>query len=322
MSDRRRADGGPRENENPGHDHARRRYLTAKRSVDDRARDRRVRERLLGALPDRPRVVEAGCGAGLSVPALYEWGVTPASYRGVDTDAGIVAFARDLVPRVLRRGGHDAVETPEGCRVGGTEVAFEAGDALTRLPVAASGSGESNDGAGADLLLAQAFLDLVPLGAALDAVERTLSAGGLAYAPITFDGVTAFLPERPADERVVGAFHREIDATPGRDARAGRRLLERLREREDRVRAVGASDWVVRPVDGDYPADERYFLNCILGFVADAVDGVEGGEEWLEARRRQLSAGELTYVAHGYDVLWSPARGVAGEPTDSGGSAR
>lgn len=293
-----------RDGDGTGHDHARRRYLTAKRSVDDRGRDRRVRETLVGALPDRPRVVEAGCGVGLSVPTLYEWGVTPASYRGVDTDTGVVGFARHLVPRVLRRRGYDAVGTSEGCRVDGAEVTFEAGDALTRLP--SVGSGGSTPDTGADLLLAQSFLDLVPLGAALAAVERALSRGGLAYAPVTFDGVTAFLPEHPADERVVEAFHRDIDSTPGRDVRAGRHLLERLRERGDRVHAVGASDWIVRPVDGRYPADERYFLSCILGFVADALGEVEGGAEWLETRRRQLSAGELTYVAHGYDVLWSP----------------
>ena len=312
MSDGRRTGGGSQQTEtedgSAGHDHARRRYLTAKRSVDDRARDRRVRDRLLDALPDRPRVVEAGCGAGLSVPALYGWGVTPASYRGVDADPDIVAFARRLVPRALRRRGHEAVETPEGCRVDGVDIVFETGDALERLPASSSGeaTAESGAGAGADLLLAQSFLDLVPLGAALDAVQRSLSPGGLAYAPVTFDGVTTFLPEHPADERVIEAFHRDIDSTPGRDVRAGRHLLGRLRERGDRVRAVGASDWVVRPVGGRYRADEGYFLACILGFVADAVDGVRGGEEWLGTRRRQLAAGELTYVAHNYDVLWSP----------------
>ncbi|MEF8840391.1 MAG: SAM-dependent methyltransferase [Haloarculaceae archaeon] len=292
------------------HDHARRRYLTAKRSVDDRARDRRVTERLRRSLPDGPHVVEAGCGAGLAVPALYEWGLTPASYRGVDTDPGIVAFAHYLVPRVLRRHGYDAVETTGGCRVDGTDVAFEVGDALQRLPESApdgSVSGRSGAVGVADLLLAQSFLDLVPLGAALDAVQRALSPDGLAYAPITFDGETVFLPEHPADGRVVEAFHRDIDSTAGRDSRAGRHLLERLRERDADLLAVGASDWVVRPVDGRYPVDERYFLACILGFVADAVADVRGSEAWIETRRRQLDAGELTYVAHGYDVLWRPA---------------
>jgi SAM-dependent methyltransferase len=305
MSEDRRHEGERRrDDDGSSHDHARRRYLTAKRSVDDRARDRRVRGLLRRALPDRPRVVEAGCGAGLSVPALYGWDVTPASYRGVDTDAGIVAFARHLVPRVLRRHGYGAVGTPGGCRVDGGEIVFEVGDALRRLPALEPSDAES----GVDLLLAQSFLDLVPLDSALDAVEYALSPGGLAYAPVTFDGVTAFLPEHPADERVVEAFHRDIDSTPGRDVRAGRHLLERLGDRGDRIHAVGASDWIVRPIDGRYPADERYFLACILGFVADAIHDVEGGPEWLETRRRQLEAGELTYVAHNYDVLWSPGR--------------
>ena len=54
-----------------------------------------------------------------------------------------------------------------------------------------------------------------------------------------------------------------------------------------------------------YPADERAFLATILEFVSDAVEGrVEGAVDWLRTRRRQLDAGELSYVAHGYDVLY------------------
>ncbi|MFB6125748.1 MAG: SAM-dependent methyltransferase [Halolamina sp.] len=312
-------------------DHARRRYLTAKRSVDDRARDRRVRDRLLRLLPNRPRVGEAGCGTGLAVPSLREWGVTPRSYHGVDTDPGIVTVARSLVPRALRRRGDDVTETATGCRLevgdgsddsdgNGDEAAdatvrFEAGDALTALVEAAPPEGF-------DLLFAQSFLDLVPLGEALDAFERALAPGGLAYAPLTFDGETIFLPEHPADERVLGAFHADIDATPGRDSRAGRHLLDRLRERDATIEAVAASDWVVRPVEsGEYRADERYFLASILEFVADAdaVADVDGAAAWLDRRRRQLAAGELTYVAHGYDLLWRPGAAATGLRSSSEG---
>ena len=279
------------------HVHARPRYLTAKRSVDERARNRRVRARLVDVLPDRPHVVEAGSGVGFTVPTLREWGIEPRGYWGVDTDPEVVAFARHLVPRLCRRRGRAVTDTATGCRLGDAPVAFEAGDALSALP-----------GAGADLLYAQSFLDLVPLDAALDAVDAALAPGGLAYAPLTFDGVTLFRPAHPADDRIADAYHDAIDATPGRTSRAGRDLLDRLRRRPGEFVAVGASDWVVRPVDGGYPADERYFLESILGFVADALDGVAGGDEWLATRRRQLSAGELTFVAHGYDLLWrSPA---------------
>jgi SAM-dependent methyltransferase len=267
-----------------------------------------VRDRLTAALPDRPRVAEAGCGTGLLLPDLYGWGVTPRSYRGFDTDPGIVAFARFLVPRALRRRGYDAVETARGCRVDGPETgaAFEVGDALDAVPDAAPPDGF-------DLVVAQSFLDLVALDRALDALESAVRADGLLYAPLTFDGETVFLPEHPADERVFEAFHADIDRTPGRDSRAGRHLLERLRERAARVEGVAASDWIVRPrAGGRYHADERSFLASILGFVAGAVTDVEGAGAWLETRRRQLLAGELTYVAHGYDVLWRPGRERAG----------
>jgi SAM-dependent methyltransferase len=273
--------------------HGRARYLSAKRSVDDRARSDRVRERLLAAVPSSPRVVEAGCGLGFAVPTLRSWGVEPRSYLGVDADAGTVALARHLLPRVLRRRGVDARETPAGCRVDGADLAVAPGDALRVLPAAARGR--------ADLLLAQSVLDLVPPWAFVETAERTLAPGGVGYAALTFDGETTLCPAHPEDERVLAAFHASIDGEPGRHARAGRRLVEAVRARGHRLLAVDRADWVVRPVEGSYPADEQWFLAAILAVVAGAVDDAD---DWLAARRRQLAAGTLSYRARNLDVCW------------------
>jgi hypothetical protein len=59
--------------------------------------------------------------------------------------------------------------------------------------------------------------------------------------------------------------------------------------------------------DGNYAADEAYFLRSILNTVRDALrnrqDRVEPAHlaDWLTVRRRQLAAGELVYVAHQLD---------------------
>ncbi|WP_153952246.1 SAM-dependent methyltransferase [Halosegnis longus] len=262
-----------------GHDHGRRRYLTAKHSVDKRARNEQVRQRLLAELPATPRVVEWGPGVGLSVPTLCDWTNLDA-YHGIEADPTLAAFARSLVPRLFARSGEDA-----------PDAAFTVGDALaTRTEPC-------------DLLYAQSFFDLVPVESALDAVRERVTPGGLAYAPLTFDGKTTFLPRRPNDEAVLGAFHDTIDATDGR-SRAATTLLDALGERDATVLAVGSSDWVVRPRAGAYPADERYFLSSILDIIEDALGGQAA--EWLAARREQLSAGQLTYVANNHDVLWRP----------------
>ncbi len=281
-------------------DHADIRYLTAKRSVDERALSRRVRDRVVERLPYAPHVVEVGPGVGMSIPRLLSWGLTGGSYRGVEIDPGLVVHARETLPAILRRSGYEAVRTSRGCRVANLSVAFEVGDAIETLN-ASSGSDRR-----ADLLIAQSFMDLVAIEDALDAFAQTLVPGGLAYFPITFDGETIFQPEHPRDGAVVAAYHEAIDAEPDRDSRAGRHLADRLRTRDGRLLAMAASDWIVRPRDGAYPDDERYFLRRILQFVEDALADatVEGSDEWLATRRRQLAAGELTYVAHGYDLLY------------------
>jgi hypothetical protein len=331
-------------------EHADARYLESKRTVDDRARSRRVRDRLLDELPEAPDVAEVGAGTGSFLPTLLSWGVRSGTYLGTDRDGGVVDYAREYRPAELADGSKWEVRRDEraggaeGFRVADLDARFARGDLLA---AADAGSGDDcgrrDDGeeespiraGSADLLVAQAVFDLVPLDAGLDAVERALRPGGLAYLPITFDGVSVFQPDHPADDAVVEGYHEHIDRLPGRDSRAGRRLLDRLRERDGDLLAVDASDWIVRPVGGTYPADERFFLGRILDFVDDALVGEAGrparetgtgtgdgagigtgaGEDdpievdadvddWLTTRRRQLEEGELTYVAHQYDFLY------------------
>lgn len=276
-------------------DHADPAYLERKRTVDDRARSGRVRDRLLGALPERLRVVDAGAGTGVMLRELLAWGVRPDSYRGIDAAPALVEYARERLPRALA--DDYAVESSEdGFVVDGTDVRFEVGDVLGIA-----------DGA-ADLVVAQALLDLVPIEPTMEAIVKALRPGGLAYLPITFDGLSVFLPGHPDDRAVVGAYHAAIDAVPGRSSRAGRALLEHLRQRDGRLLAVAASDWIVRPEAGNYPAEEAAFLEDVLGFVEAALaDRPVEAADWLQTRRDQIASAELSYVAHGYDFLYRTA---------------
>ncbi|WP_049979746.1 class I SAM-dependent methyltransferase [Halolamina rubra] len=277
-------------------EHANVRYLEAKRGVDDRALNRRVRDRLLADLPPAPEIVEFAAGTGVTLPRLVEWGVTEFDYLGIERDADLVSYARDRRAADLADAVGGVTPTEQGFRAGDATVAFRTGDAL------------AVDDGDADLVVAQAFADLVPHDDLLAAAERALGPDGLLYLPITFDGGTLFQPDHPADDRVEAAYHDRIAAEPGRDPRAGRHLLDRCRAADGDLLGAGASDWIVRPIEGEYPGDEGFFLSRILEFVADALDGanVDGATDWIETRRRQLAAGELTYVAHQYDLLYAP----------------
>jgi hypothetical protein len=76
------------------------------------------------------------------------------------------------------------------------------------------------------------------------------------------------------------------------------------------LRAVDASDAIVRPRDGEYPEDERYFLDQLLSFIQNSVSIKECPEveEWLTTRRQQLTEAHLSYVGHRYDFLYQTAK--------------
>ena len=290
------------------------RYLAAKRSVDDRALDRRLLDRLAdGAVRaaddgDGPlRVLEVGAGVGTMVERLVERELLPAAdvrYTAVDVDPDNVAALRERLPAWAADRGFDVADDDGILRF----VAEES--TLTVEPVVADGVEFVADADRSwDLLVGMALLDIVGLEH-LPGLLAALAPGGLWYFPISFDGATRFAPAHPADRTVERAYHRHMDRKAGGDSRAASHALSRLHRRPDAtVLDVAGSDWSVRPVDGSYPGSEAALLEYVLDTVETAVgETTDSGfaptlEEWLTARRRQLEAGELTYTTHQLDLL-------------------
>jgi SAM-dependent methyltransferase len=288
------------------------RYLRAKRTVDDRALDRRVvdalREGIESRAPAREgpfRVLEVGAGIGTMLARAVEWDLLPAGdvrYTAVDLAADNVAELRPY----LREWASDRPES-----VSGTDPLTLEGEGrrieVEPVVVEAVEYAEATT-AQYDLLVGVALLDILDLSG-LGTLLEPLAPGGLYYFPITFDGATRFRPAHPSDRTVERYYHEHMDGKPGGSSRAGEAVLARLRETDGVVvLAAGGSDWIVRPVDGSYPAEEAYFLRHILDTVEDAVGEVSDDEfealsGWLSRRRAQVEAGELLYLTHQLDVL-------------------
>jgi SAM-dependent methyltransferase len=268
------------------------RYLAAKKTVDDRSLNRRVWDSMTALLEGRAsRVLELGAGIGTMVEreATRPGGLRPESWTLLDSQPALLAEARR--------------------RLAG-RVPFE-----TRFLEADAESFVGSCGERFDLILAHAFIDLFDPARLLPGIRRLAEPAGCLLFTVSFDGLSAWEPEIDAelDARIVSLYHRTMDEriiagkTSG-DSRAGRHLLTQLPRLGCRVEEAGASDWVVLPRGGSYPADERFFLSCILGFFEESLSGrpeLDRGDldRWLQARRAQLESGGLVFIAHQLDVL-------------------
>jgi SAM-dependent methyltransferase len=283
------------------------RYLAAKTTVDDRALNRPVLAELCRLMPaGAPRVLEVGAGLGTMVARLLDWGVVSAGeYILLDADQQLLDCSRRWLRDWAAARGVCSDLLPDGLQVG---------DLRVRLVHAELGSYlEAAHGELADVLIANAVLDLVDVPAVLPGLLRLLVPGGVYWFTINYDGESIFEPGHPHDEEVMQAYHRDMDeriryGRPAGESRTGRRMFHYLRAAGAPALAAGSSDWVVYPApDGNYPGNEAYFLGIILNTIRDALrnrqDRVEPEHlaDWLAVRRRQLAAGELVYVAHQLD---------------------
>ena len=279
------------------------RYLGAKKTVDDRALNRRVWEQMiLCAAHPAPRVLELGGGIGTMVERVAADGrLGPRSWTVVDSQPALIEEAhRRLASAATAPGAVRAVPFDVELVTSGLEE------------YAASGFVPF------DLVMANAFLDLFDTAQVLPVIRALCRPSGHFLFSITFDGLTALEPEIDAelDRRVIELYHRTMDeriveGKPSGDSRCGRHLLTLLPRCGYRVVEAGPSDWIVHPRDGGYPADEQFFLSCILGFFEESLSArpeLEKNElaRWLKARRDQLAAGELVFIAHQVDVLAAP----------------
>jgi SAM-dependent methyltransferase len=290
------------------------RYLAAKKSVDDRALNLHVLADVRRLLPaGAPRVLEIGAGLGTMVARLLEWQVISAGeYTLLDVDRRLLRDSRAWLGGWATARGLPTELLPDGVRLGELRVRLVEAELGTYLE---DGAGEQ-----ADLLIANAFLDLVEAPAVLPGLLRLLVPGGVYWFTVNFDGETIFQPEHPCDAEVLGCYHRTMDervryGRPAGESRTGRKLFHQLRAAGAPALSSGSSDWVVHAgPDGVYPGDEAHFLDSILQTVRDAVDGrVPSADlaDWMAVRRRQLSGGELVYIAHQLDFAGS-RRGAGG----------
>jgi hypothetical protein len=166
-----------------------------------------------------------------------------------------------------------------------------------------------------DLLVAHAVLDLLDLPSTLPQLFSLLTSGGLFYFTINFDGLTLLEPalDPDLDERIMHLYHqtmdnRAIQGAPSGNSCTGRHMFSHLQQSGAQVLQAGASDWVVFPEQGRYPADEAYFLHFIIHTIQNALSGhpeldAPQFSQWVAQRHTQVERGELVYIAHQIDFF-------------------
>ncbi len=292
-------------------------YLEAKKSVDDRALNRRVWNTLAQCLmkhtPDRPLcILEVGAGTGTMIERMLEDGLLSyAIYTAIDADQE----NRNVACRRMREwaAGHGMQffeSSEDSWLLEGPDVHVQ-----IRFYCEDFFDFASRESGLWDLIVASAFLDLVDISAAIPAMLKLLEKGSVFYFPINFDGLTILEPaiDEAIDERIMNLYHKTMDErrVKGRlsgDSRAGRHLFSRLKEAGMQILDAGSSDWVVFAGKDGYNNDEAYFLHFILDTIGRALQDnqeIDSDQlnEWICKRHRQVENNELIYVAHQMDFV-------------------
>ena len=283
------------------------RYLLSKQSVDDRALNKDVLAALKANLPEEPlTIIEVGGGIGTMLARLLRWEiVSHVDYTLVDEMPENIEFARTWLPEWAKGNRLEAEEISKN----ELHIFDTYRDINVKLVQADVFDFIGQNIAPADLLIAHAFLDLLPMPESLPKLFSLTK--GLAWLTVDFDGVTSLEPpiDPELNAKIERLYHETMDTRPsGGDSQSGRHLFGHLKQVGAEIVSAGGSDWVVYPLEGQYMADEAYFLQFILHFFEDSLGNHPDLDKtaftsWLEKRRAQVEHGELVYIAHQMDFL-------------------
>ncbi len=293
------------------------RYLSAKKTVDDRAMNRQVLDVVTRALPkaspDEPlTILEIGAGIGTMIERLVEWGLlNHAHYTALDSSRELNRYAAQRLKSWAVSREIEVWEQDDRLLFSGNGlhlvIEFVSMDLYQFMVNRASNQQWK-------LILANAFLDLVDLETSLPLILSHCHREGLFYFTINYDGLTILEPEIDPvlDDLILSIYNltmdqRRIAGKRSGDSRTGRHLITHLSTLGARILAAGSSDWIVFPEGEGYPGDEAFFLHYIIDTIYWAVHGNHSLdrlrlEEWKKARHHQIDRGILMYIAHQIDI--------------------
>ncbi|HEX5807086.1 MAG TPA: hypothetical protein VFY25_00355, partial [Anaerolineales bacterium] len=166
------------------------RYLLSKQTVDDRALNKDVVNALRASLPPEPiTVIEVGAGIGTMLKRLVTWDLLcVGEYIMVDAMQENIDYAREWIPRWATEAGLSV----EGPRQDQLQIRGPGHEIRIRLASTDVFTFIEQNETPADLLIAHAFLDLLPLPESLENLLQLTN--GLAWLTINFDGLSSLQP--------------------------------------------------------------------------------------------------------------------------------
>jgi SAM-dependent methyltransferase len=295
------------------------RYLAAKKSVDDRALNRYVWQRLKAGLPSSTRrkplqVMELGAGIGTMFERVLEWRLAShLNYTLVEINPDyIAAFQSRNGQRISGKpptlAGQTWAEAGPIARMGVYAVETICSDLHDILA-------DRRQHGQWDLIISHAVMDLVDAAEVVAGFARMAKPGGLLYLSLIYDGTTEFVPsaDREFERQLLDRYHESMDrrtigGRPSGSSRTARSMFAHLSALSLPIVAAGASDWIVYPQEGNYAADEAYFLLMIIETIErqlqrDVAIDPHRLAAWAARRRGQVEAGELVFLARNMDFL-------------------
>jgi len=302
------------------------RYLSAKKSIDDRALNRRVWGVLAKNLPQtasgKPlRVLELGAGIGTMVERIIEWRLLEKfEYTALDNQNENTTIAIYRLSRWAITSGYSFDCQGNNIHLHKKKRSYNVQFITSELEHFLNHYGGKPY---CDLLLANAFIDLIDIPLILPDLLRLLRPSGHFYFTINFDGETILEPpiDTEYDRMIIALYHRTMDertiaGEKSGDSQTGRHLFHHLRQAGAEITAAGSSDWIVFPMDGRYPEDDSYFLHFIINTIHQALNNYQGLDQtvftaWITKRHQQIELGKLIYIAHQIDFVGCPPQSPA-----------
>jgi len=290
-------------------------YLTAKYTLDSRSLNPDIYQCLVSELKAKTQLrwLDMGTGSAAMLRRLVNAiAIESIDAIGIDNNPALLELGESTTERWLSDQGY-SIKHQDGALLAQLgekylQLRFDCRSVLDAIP--------QNHRSNFNLVTAHAFMDLVPPAPITDSIANYLSAGGLFYGTLNYDGETALIPEyrdENFENKLLANYDqsmeiRRLNGAKTGGAKSARRLLSVLENKGFKVIAYGSSDWNITPIRGRYRDSDQTCIAALLEMINKEATrkpeiDFERLDAWYADRLSRVEKHQLGMIIHQLDIL-------------------
>lgn len=294
-------------------------YLLSKKNLDKRSINKDVFKsflrKLLALGKNNTKIIDVGCGTCSLVEFILQSDIIEKiNFCCMDTDLINLKLGKKNIYNFAKKNSFNIYKSKDFFKIRkgdiDCDIFFLNSDIFSQELI------DNFYNRDVDCIIANAFIDIVPIEDAITVFKKLLTINGFVYLTINYDGITTLRPsfnDFNFEKLLLKEYNKTMDErklngklTGG--SNTGSKIYDAFLQNGFKIINFGSSNWNVFPENKKYKKNEKFFLKTMIGFIYNEGLNRKNIDKnkldvWYNDRLEKINNGELSLIVQNTDIL-------------------